>query len=117
MNVNVFLKIGKEINDQVKSLITREFVNKNLEVNQDIPTTEDQVGFVIRNKVADKDGFTKNIYQILQQVSSLYLVAPQEALETVKHHPGIHCFDSQLLEDPSTAASTLINYAYYGRPL
>lgn len=117
MNVNVFLKIGKEVSEQAQAMITREFVSNNLEINQDKPTSDDKIGFIIRHNVADLSRFTKNVYRTLQHIPRLYLVAPQKALDKVKHHPGVHCFDSQLLEDPSAGASTLINYAYYGRPL
>ena len=117
MNVNVFLRMGKEINEHTKTAITQEFASNNLEINEEMPNSDDKVGFIIRNKVADMGQFVKNVYKTLQHVPRLYLVAPQKALDQVKHHPGVHCFDSKLLEDPTEGASALINYAYHGRPM
>ncbi len=117
MNVNVFLRMGKEINEHTKTAITQEFTSNNLDINEETPTSDDKVGFIIRNKVADLGHFAKNVYKTLQHVPRLYLVAPQKALDKVKHHPRVHCFDSKLLEDPTEGASALINYAYHGRPM
>lgn len=115
MNVNVFMRLGKEINEHTKNAITQEFESKNLEINDAKPDGQDQVGFIIRNKVADMGQFVKNVYKTLQHVPRLYLVAPQKALDKIKHHPRVHCFDSKLIDDPSKGASDLINYAYHGR--
>lgn len=116
MNVNVFLRLGKEINEHTKQAITQEFVNKNLEVSEE-RAESNKVGFIIRDKVADMGLFVKNVYKTLQHVPQLYLVAPQKVLDKIKHHPRVHCFDSKLIEDPSKGASDLISYAYHGRPL
>ncbi len=57
----------------------------------------------------------QTIYQILKNVRSLYVVAPQKCLENLKHHPRIHCFDSKMIEDHDTGISSIIEYAYHGR--
>ncbi|MCG8334120.1 MAG: hypothetical protein MJE63_06355 [Proteobacteria bacterium] len=117
MDVNVYLKFGKEINEHTRTIITDTFKSKNLLVNSGDLTDNDRVGFVIRNNVADIDLFVENTYKLLQQIKSLYLVAPQKCLDKIKHHPRVHCFDSKILDDPTKGITNLINFAYHGRPL
>lgn len=117
MEVNIYLKLGKEINEQTKSVITDMFKRKNLMVNSGKISANDKVGFIIRKDVSDINLFIKNVYQTLQTIPNLYLVAPQHCLNQIKHHPRVHCFDSALLDDPETGVSNLISFAYQGRPL
>lgn len=117
MDVNVYLRFGKEINEHTKTIITDTFKSKNLRINSGELSDNDRVGFIIRNNVGDVDLFVENIYKMLQQIPSLYLVAPQKCLDKIKHHPRVHCFDSKILDDPVKGITNLINYAYHGRPL
>lgn len=117
MDVSVYLKIGKEINEQTKTIITKIFESKNLRIETEKINDKNAVGFIIRNKVPDVDAFVESIYRTLQQVPNLYLVAPKNCFERIKHHPRVHCFDSKILEDPETGVLEVINFAYHGRPL
>ncbi len=117
MNVRVFLRLGKEITKPTQDLISGIFKSNNLEINDDKPTSKDKVGFIIKQTVADKEQFVECVYKALQCIPRLFLVAPQMCLNQVKHHPGVHCFDSTLLKDPEKGIKDLINIAYHGRPV
>ncbi len=115
MNVGVFVKIGKEINGSARKTIKQEFEKFNLNINYDKPNGNDKVGFLLHKQVEDIGAFVKNVYKVLQHVSSVYLVAPQKYLGKLIDHPRIHCIDSHVIDEPDTCASMLVNMAYHGR--
>ncbi len=116
MDVNVYVRFGKEIDEQTKTIIASIFESKNMQINSGEFSGNDRLGFIIRNNVADVELFTENVYKTLQQVPCLFLVAPQKCLDKLKHHPRVHCFDCKVLEDPASGIDELIDYAYYGKP-
>jgi hypothetical protein len=117
MEVNVFLKIGKEINEQTKAIITNAFLSKNMRIDTELSPGSEKVGFIIRSSVPDAETFVKSVYKTLQHVPSLFLVAPPNCLERIKHHPRVHCFDCKIMDDPEIGVQNVISYAYHGRPL
>ncbi len=117
MKVNVYLRLGKELTKATQATITEVFQSNNLEINDDKPTGKDKVAFIIKKNVADQEQFVECVYKTLQSIPKLYVVAPQKCLDRVKHHPGVHCFDSQILNDPEEGINNIIQFAYHGRPL
>lgn len=118
MKTHVFVSLGKEINHETKEIILNEFKKFDLRVNNgNTPSGVESIGFKIHQKVANRETFEENIKQLVQQLSHLYLVAPLNCLENLKHHPRIKCYDSSFIKDPATAISVLIKYAYHGFPV
>lgn len=118
MKTHVFVSLGKEIDQETRDVILNEFKKHNLRVNSGSkPSGVESIGFKIHLKVANREAFEENIKQLVQQLSYLYLIAPSNCLENLKHHPRIKCYDTSFIKDPAKAASVLIKYAYHGFPL
>lgn len=117
MNMGIFLSLGKEVSEIVKSAFVSEFKKHQFDVNEGRPNGEDKVALKIHQSVPDVSKFEDNVKSLLNHIPFLYLIAPSASMERLKHHPRIQCFDTSFIDDPDTAASVLLKYAYHGRPL
>ncbi len=117
MKMGVFFSTGKEVAESVRQAFLAEFEKNNFDVNTEQPSGNDKVGFKIHQTVSDIGRFEENIKRLLGHIPYLYIIAPSNSMERLKHHPRIQCFDTSFIKDPSIAASVLLKYAYHGRPL
>lgn len=116
MNIGIFLSIGKEVSEIVKNAFVDEFEKNKIDVNTEMPNGNDKIAVKIHQTVSNVSLFEENIKKLLTHIPFLYLIAPSDSMERLKHHPRIHCFDSSFIQDPANAASALLSYAYHGRP-
>lgn len=117
MQTHVLVNLGNEIDEETKEAILAECKNQGLRVNRNKPSGNEKIGFKIHKSVSNKEAFEESIKSLINQLNYLYIIAPLECLEDIKHHPRIRCYDTTFLKDPTTAMKVLIKYAYHGYPL
>jgi hypothetical protein len=117
MKLSVYLSVGKDVGEEIKNAFIEEIKKFDFEVNTGQPQESDRIAFMIRQQIDDVEAFENSIKQLLCRIPFLYLIAPQQSMERLKHHPRVHCFDVSFIKTPSKAASVLLKYAYHGNPI